>query len=281
MAANDLSFTNSALTNLNLNDGSTYKLRAIRGIYNVPAKPVTTPMSTKAPVAQFQVYNREVRVIECDLTVYGSSYSAVCTNVKALAAHFAVDVRNDGRGYLIYTSWTGNARVIRAVLENGSDVDEWIAAASKATALITLKFLCPDPTFYNGTAVVGSGSFNGSTPVNVSCANTGDLDGYLTITYTGTATATVKPKVTDAYGNFVEIEDTISNGDVLVMVLDPTALSITYTASGGSATNWFGKRSADSTMVYAKYGTNNLVFSATSGTATIATAFYPRHSTHG
>jgi hypothetical protein len=141
--------------------------------------------------------------------------------------------------------------------------------------------LCPDPTFYNATAVTGSGSFNGATPVNISCANTGDLAGYLTITYTGTATATINPKVTDAYGKFITIEGTISNADVLVMVLDPTALSITYTASGGSAVNWFGKRSADSTMVYAKYGTNNLVFSATSGTATIGTSFLPRHSTHG
>lgn len=281
MAVNDLSFTNSATTVLNLNDGSTYKLLAIRGIYNVPAKPVTTPMSTKAPVAQFQVYNRVERSIECDLMVAGTSYSGVVTNVKALAAHFAVDVRDDGRGTLTYTSWTGNQRSIKAVLENGSDVDEWIAAASKATALITLKFLCPDPTFYNATAVTGSSAFNGATPVNLACANTGDLDGYLTITYTGTATATVSPKVTDAYSNYIEMEGTISNGDVLVMVLDPTALSMTYTPSGGSATNWFGKRSAASTMVYAKYGTNNLVFSATSGTATIATSFLPRHSTHG
>ncbi|MFA4972539.1 MAG: hypothetical protein WC683_07980 [bacterium] len=281
MAANDLSYTNSASTVLNLNDGSTYKLRAIRGIYNDTAKPVSVQVATKTPPEQFQAYNRTARTFEADLLVYGSSYSNVVTNLAALGAHFAVDARGDGLGTLTYTSWANNQRSIRCGLAEPFDDSKWIPAATKAWTEVTLKFYAPDPTFWNPTAVTGASAFNGATPVNLSCANTGNLNGYLTLTYTGTATATVNPKVTDAYGHWVELEGTVSNGDVVVMVLDPSAISVLYTPSGGSATNWWGKRSATSTMVYAKYGTNNLVFSATSGTATIATTFYPRHSQHG
>ena len=285
MAANDCSYTNSASTSVNLNDGSTNTLEAPgpQGIYEVIGTPIVAGIPRKLPAGLYQVSNLKAREIEVPVLVRGATPSALATNLRTLTSALWVDVRDDELGTFKYTAPNSNERHIKAALKEAIDIKEWHLAGTSdlSAALVSIPLLCPDPTFYNPTAVTPSGAFNGTSNVNISCANAGDVDAYVTITYTGIVT---HPKVTDAYGNFMYIEnDTAHANDTLVLTLDPQNLSITYTPNGGSATDWFGYRSADSTMVYAKYGTNNLTFVGEDAgdDATIGISLNPRYSTHG
>jgi hypothetical protein len=279
--ANELTYTNQAATSLNLNDGTKYRLmRPPSGIYQPMGQPVLQDVPVTLPPVVYQGHVFRARTITVPLLVHGSSASDLITNVRALAAQFWSDMRGGYRGTLAYTSWNGNARSIRAVLDPSTDFDGWVAKAStgKGAVSIDLVFQCPDPTWYNATAVTPSGAFNGAVAVNISCANAGDCDSWPVITYTATGgTATVNPKVTDAYGRVWDIAATIAATKVAVLTFDPHAISIIYDGS----TDWYGYETAASQFIRVKYGTNNLTFTATSGDATIGINFYSRYSTAG
>ena len=279
--ANELTYTNAATTSLNLNDGTKYRLvQPPSGIYQPMGEPVLQDVPVGLPPSIYMGHLFKPRTISVSLIVHGTSASDLITNVRALAAHFWPDLRAGYRGILAYTSWNGMARAIRAVLDPSTDFDGWVAKAStgKGTVRIDLVFQCPDPTWYNATAVTPSGAFNGAAAVNISCANAGDCDSWPTITYTATGgTATVNPKVTDAYGRVWDIARTIAATKVAVLTFDPNAISIVYDGS----TDWYGYETAASQLIKVKYGTNNLTFTATSGDAAIAISFYSRYSTAG
>lgn len=191
MTVNALQHTNSATTTLNLNDGSTYKLRQTpKGIFLPSGKPLVQTIPTNIPPAVYQGHLFEPRKISIPLIVYGSNVDALTDNVRALAAHFWPDMRGSARGTLQYETWGGVVRAIRGVLDPSTDFDDWVARSytAKGKVEIELRYLCPDPTFYNPTLVEPAATyFNGVTPVTVSCVNAGDCDTYPTITYTNTA----------------------------------------------------------------------------------------------
>jgi hypothetical protein len=243
-------------------------------------KPVLQDIPVSIPPVVYQGHLFEARTITVPLQVRGTSVSNLVTNARALAAEFWPDMRDGQRGILAYTSWNSNARSIRAVLDPSTDFDEWVAKASTAKGMvrIELRFICANPTFYATTAVTPSGAFADAANVNIACVNAGDCDSYPVIAYTATAgTATVNPKVTDAYGHVWEIERTVAATKVATLTFNPENFSITY----DGATNWYGYETPASQFIRVKYGTNNLTFTCTSGDATIGISFFSRYSSHG
>jgi len=281
MTANALSYTNHNSATLNLNDGSTYKLRDTpQGIYTLVGSPLLQNIPVSLPPAMYDGHLYKPRIITIPLYVFGATASALTSNIRALAAELWPDLRGRERGTLAYTSWDGVARSIRAVLDPQTDFKSIVAmSVGKAMATIDLKFICPDPTFYDAASATASGAFSGDTPVNIACANAGDVDAYPVITYTQPgAGTTVNPQVTDAYGHVWKVEKTIETSKVLVLTFDPQALSMTYDGS----TDWLGYESTDSRLIVCKYGTNNLTFVCDAGgDAAISISFYSRYSTHG
>lgn len=284
MTANAITHTNSAGSALNLNDGTVYILSDIRGIYDEPTEAVLTTIPRKSPAGIYQAQNRLVRNIEVDVIVCGSSHSDLITNLRALRAHCAVDNRDEGLGTLDYTAPNGVRRAIAIGNDKmEGDAQGWLVPGpiGRAIASVTLKFVAPDPTFYDPTPVSAPGAFSGTGDVTIAVANAGDCDAWLNITYTGVVH---QPLVTDAYGNYLLLEaDTAAGADVVGLFLDPQNIYIMYYPAAGGSTNWYGKRSQGSSLVVAKYGTNNLTFSGDDAgdNAAIAITIYSRYSTHG
>jgi len=278
MAANALSHTNSASTSLNLNDGSTYKLREIRGIYELSSEPVSATTLSRTPAGVYLVSNQVVRVIEVELLAYGSTLANAVTAVRALAAQCNVDHRDGAEGTLDYTSWNNNRRAIKVVLRKGGMEIHWSRSINgKASwAIVTLTFDAQDANFYNPVQSSASATnFNGASNVNVSCVNNGDEPAYPTIVWGAVAT---NPKVTDAYGVWFQYADTITAGQTVTSVFEPSGKSFTNDVEG----NWAGMRESGSAMVKVKPGTNNLVMVGEAGdTGSIAVTWYDRYSSHG
>jgi len=261
-----ITYTNSLGTPLDLDDGTTYTLEMIRGIYQPPSEPVYTTIPRKLPVGIYQVHNMAVRRIGVDLVVKAASPSALLTAVKALYAHIYIDIRDEAKGTLDYTDIDSVRLLCKAVPDSiPSDTDtvaDWFIPGSTGSGMarVTIDLLAPDPTFYVASSTAVNGSFNGVVQVNLSCINVGNENAYPTITLDAdTANPIEDPVITDVYGNTLTIEETIDAGETLTLALDPSELAFTYT---GAPVNWFGKRASGSQLVSVKYGTNNLAFTA-------------------
>ena len=278
MAANDLTYTNSASTAINLH-GTTYKWRQLRGIYQPSFEPIFSEISAMTPAGVYETSKGVIRRIEVDVLIAGTSPSDLVTNVRTMMAALAVDMRDGALGTLAYTAPNSNARSIK-VTPISKDADQWITAGTghKAHALITLAFDAPDPTFYNPSVQTANGAFNGTNNVNVSCANAGDIDAYPEIVWAGIVT---NGKVTDAYANYFQMTDTVGVGETLTMDFnpDPRELDFTHSVDG----SWYDKQNSASKLVVVKRGTNNLVFlgGGAGDNGAITVNWYNRYSAHG
>jgi len=283
MAVFDCTYVNHDSTSVDLN-GSDYKLLnpGPRGILQPMWRPKILRTPRKFPVGLYQESVSDQREIVVPLHIEGTSQSDLLANIVALWDALTVDCRDGVLGTFTYVTANGTERSIKCILGESADINDWLLAGENdaAHAKIDLPLTCPDPTFYDDTAVEPSGAFSGTSNVNISCANAGDADSYPTITITTGGVNTLEnPSITDAYGNVLAFEETMAVSKVLVLTLSPQDLSMDY----DSGTNWFEKRSKTSRLIVCKYGTNNLTFTAdnAAANATIAISFYSRYSKHG
>ena len=283
MAVFDCTYVNHDSTSINLN-GADYALinPGPMGITHPMWRPKILATPRKIPVGIYQEHVADQRRIVVPIHVIGTSQSDLDTNIRTLWDAISLDCRDGELGTFTFTTANGTVRSIECVLEAGIDPGEWLLAgtADAAHARIDLPLLCPDPTFYNATPVTPSGAFNGTTPVNISCANAGDADAYATITITTDADTDLDDlSITDAYGRVLGFTGTMAVSKVLVLTLDPQTLDMDY----DSGTDWFEKRTAVSRLIVVKHGTNNLTFVATNADAdaAIGISFCSRYSKHG
>jgi len=134
------------------------------------------------------------------------------------------------------------------------------------TATVRMSDLWFDPT-----TVTVSGAFNGGTPVNLSCASS-NVGAYVKVTIAG---AVDTPKMQNADGDYLELEDSMGSGDSLVTQFDPgeEGFGATMTPGSGSVEDWTGKRSTASKWWVLPVGTTNVTLTATSGTAGVTIEF--------
>lgn len=285
MTAFAMSHTNSAGTELDLNDGNVYQVLepGPSGIYHAPYENVLVETPASRPRSVLTVSNVLSRVITIPLLIHGGSRSTLIANVTALMKHFAVDGRDSKLGTWTFTADNNVERAIAvAPLAIAQDAMAWLrsnpSARGWATTILSLE--APDPFFYDPTAVEPSGALSGTSAVNISCANAGDVDAWIAqITITNQAT---NLKITDAYGNWLQFNDTVDAGETLTLKLNPLhsdTFSMTHSVDG----DWSGKRVSGSVIPVVKYGTNNLTFQGgdAADDATIAIKFYSTYSRHG
>ena len=286
MAANDLSHTNSAASSLDLNDGIVYALLegSPRGIFGVPYDLVTADTPMRRPRGILLGAQPRARAIEIDIMVKGATRSALATNLRALRAHFAVDARDGAMGTLDYTADNTNQRIYKVTpwIGDAQDANSWLrsGASTRGWAIVTISLYALDPTCYDPSAVTPSGALSGTSSVNISCANAGDEDAWISSIVIGAGgTVATNLKITDAYGTWLEFVDTVEAAETLTLVLDPQNLSFTHSVDG----DWTNKRKTGSAIPVIKHGTNNLVVKGDDAgdDAAVAISFCSTYSGHG
>ena len=279
---NELTYTNSDGGKIELNTG-VYRLKEITGIYHAPGQSVLTNVPLKIPPLIYYGHNPGQRTIDVTLVVQGWCTDTLIDNIRALYTHFWVDVRDDELGVLTYTTLNEQTRAIAVTPPQGEDpgLNSWWIASAASTGFydVTLRFIAPDPTWYDPEETAPAGmNLAGAVPVNYLCTNNGDCDAYPTITYTAGASTATNPKCTDSYGNVFQLSEQVEAGEVCTCVLDPQNLSITNSVDG----DWLGKRTSGSRLVKVAPGTHNLVFVGEAGDlAGITVTYNDRYSGHG
>lgn len=143
--------------------------------------------------------------------------------------------------------------------------DDQVGAIGK---WVTQEWLAQYPYWRAASATTANGTIGGGA---ISCANSGNIASWPTITITGICDT---PKITNAAGEYVEVNVNMTHAnDVLVIDCEPHA-TITYTPNGGSATNYYGYRTSGSKFFRLAAGTTSVTGTASSGSAAVAVAWY-------
>ncbi len=138
--------------------------------------------------------------------------------------------------------------------------------------VLTQTYFAANP-YWRSAVQTASGNFNGATPVNISCANGGDITAWPVITITGIVDT---PKIQNAAGDYVQIATaTVNADDTLTIDHRPGSISVLYKEHGaGAGTNWYGYRGSASEFWKLPVGTANVTISATSGTCACALTWF-------
>jgi hypothetical protein len=237
------------------------------------------------PAAAYQTHLLGVREIACKLWIIGDSASAVVTAAADLIDDLGYDVEQKKRGVFSYTADNGITRDIQCSLAEVGELEDWINRYTSYTgtkavrAKLPLKFKCHSPYWYDPTPVAALGIFNADYDVAIACANDGTVNAPPTITYDGPVT---NPTVTDEDGHSFTVEKDLAAGDELVIVMDPAEFAVTYTPSGGAATDVANLQTLASREVTVRGGAAaKLTFTADAGTGSISVSFHPRYRGHG
>ena len=293
MAVGDLYHTNNAGETLNLNDELYFFLQAIRGIYHDPHENITQDIPYRVPRSILLANNPLARQIEVDLLVRRHAMPGVISARRRLVKHFHRDARDTAMGTLDYTApsevavgelFVGTEGVRRIIdvfpVSDTEDAREWTFVDFEAQSIpwitLTLTFVAPIPWFYDYVQTILTANLNGTANVAMSCPNPGDEDVYPEIVFHGQAT---NVRVTDGYGNWTELTQTITAGQWMRAIFDPNESS--FTRDNGAA--WWNYRAAGSIEVMVRSGTHNLVFRGGNAgdNALVDVRYRPAYASHG
>lgn len=274
MAIHDCSITNHESTTIDLNDGSSYQLRTLEGIYTAEVEAVFShlPATPPAGVILYNNWQRRIIRVEVGVDLNGVSYSDRATNAAAITDALVADSRDHELTIFKYTSPSSTELWIDCVLYRATEVEDSLGNPSA----VIFDLLCPDPSFYAATATEYTGNnFSGTSTVEVATTNAGSMPAYPTITYGGTVT---NPKVTDGRSRWFQFSDTVESGETLTADFTPYDKSFTHSVDG----TWRDKRAVGSRLVQVDPGTSSLDFvgedAADDGAITVSfRACYPSH----
>ena len=273
-----VTYTNSATTSLSLNDHSSYDVVGIEGLWFLQTEAQEASIPRKTPPALHQVSDWSGGDLVVSVWLHATDDGHAAYLATELLEHFAIDSADDEQGVLDVTI-DGDAGTVRrqitCVLNGKVEVEK----LQGVPAIVHLPLRASNPSWYAGSDTTVNSALNGTTPVNVSCVG-GTADSFPTITITTTGDhVCLNLKITDAYSNWLELEDTMAISKALVLILEPGALSFLYDGS----TNWYGKRKTGSQLIVVKRGTHNLVFECDTADslATISVVYRKRYTVHG
>jgi len=135
-------------------------------------------------------------------------------------------------------------------------------------------YIASNPWWRSETRSVTSGIFNGSTDVNVECANGGHIPAWFTAIISGIVET---PKLTNSEGDYIEVNYTTTNADdVIVIITKPwgPCRRYAYYREHGTGDLTPVQMTSGSEWITLPTGTGNLVLSAASGTPTFDIAWY-------
>jgi len=230
-------------------------------------------------------------VIEQQGNLYANLFRGVRVRDKVLIADFDISPDPDPlhanleAEVLQWENWHTSlmaAAVLEIMKDNGTilqldavpNTSSWRPNGPNAR-VVTQSWISPAKWWRGATEQSASGTYNGGTPVTVSCTNAGTLPTWLRFDVTGVVDT---PKVATSEGNVVEINvDMTHANDALAIVCTPPA-TVTYTPNGGSATNYYGYRTSATTftLMLLPVGTTDLTLTASSGNAGFVAYWYNR-----
>ena len=281
---NDLSYTNSDAQTLNLNDGTIYKLMALRGIWGVPTEARNAKVPMIVPPVKFLYHVPGARTITAQVLVSGTTIGALQTNINTLWDVLWTDMyRKDADtavrlGTLAYTAFNSKRRAAKVTPLGWSDDQiTWLVRTpgQAAKAVVTLGFSMPSTVcFYDPSGVSISGNFVGVTPVNIAYTSSGNVIAYPVITIAGAVT---DPSVAIG-GQTLSFTGTIDAGKSVVITCDPQNFSVVHSADG----NWFPYHDVGSTIPYIlPPGGNATIVSAAGSTSLVTIAWNDNYATQG
>lgn len=196
-----------------------------------------------------------------------SSYTALETAIGTWEDWHSSEL---GQGYFKRITAGGTTLCLDCVPET----PEWSEPVGNSI-IVRQAYIAAWPWWRPDTATTASGSFNGTTPVNVACNNVGDIPSPPVITITGVIET---PKIAVADGSYVQVSKTTANADdTLVITCRPygskrlTAWYYEHGTGAGTAC----QLSSASRFIELPKGNNNAVLTAASGTAGIVISWYP------
>ena len=138
-------------------------------------------------------------------------------------------------------------------------------------------YMAANPWWRSESASTANGTFNGDTPVNVSCANGGHIPAWFVATITGVVNV---PKLTTSTGDYIEVNKVTTNADDTITIdTRPwgTYRRYAYFREHGSGTITPVQCTSGSRWIALPTGTNNLAIVGATGetsTAGIALSWY-------
>lgn len=207
----------------------------------------------------FRVPRRTVNflVTECAAT-RGSAWGQKGDIATAFSPH-------KGEGRLRATLPNGTVRVVSARLAGGLD----FSTQDSPTPLIQdfpIQLVCGSPHWEDPTYGSASVNLNGSTPVTVTCVNSGDVATYPTLTLDAPVN---NPVIELVGGGQIEIDVNVTSGSLVVDCDDPAVTVGTVSKMGSAALT--------SDFFALSRGTNTIRLTADSGTQACTVRWVTRH----
>jgi hypothetical protein len=175
--------------------------------------------------------------------------------------------RELGEGYVRRTLESGVVRCLDCI----PGVTKWTATGNPSIAKLDQHYIAAWPFWRDNDATVASGTMNGSTGVNVSCANDGDIDAPLQMLFTGVCHT---PRVTRPDATYQEFATAMANADDTITV-DNRPYGETryyrYSQVHGVGAETPVSAASGSHLLWVPRGTNNLVLTGAAGETSTAT----------
>ena len=266
-----LTFTDAESNELDLNDGSNFVMRTIRGT----GIPPLIHEAVKTPSRRGEQYIGAVlepRFITLQLRLLGTTWANLQARRRSLVTAFNPML---GLGTL---KWTPDATVysIDCILERELGINERLGTKMDRA---TVSLRCPDPAWYNPAqqtnvfAITGGLEIPMTIPMSISALaesqvidNTGDLATYPTITIPGAFT---NPKLTNVTtGKVIHFSGlTVAGGEEFVVDMDAQTAKV-------DGTSVMQYRTSASEAWPLEPGENTVKFETSTGQATATVAWY-------
>lgn len=174
-----------------------------------------------------------------------------------------------GEGYVKRITFSGTTRVLDCIpVENPFEPD----GLSPVTATITQQYIAAMPWWRDESLTTAGGTLNGTTSVNVTCGNSGDVATFPLIVYSGSAN---KPRVTIGSDSY-QVNATSVAGTTITVDMRPVGdnrMSV-YKQTGGTGAKTYLTITSASKYLTLPRGTTGVSFDASSGTAGILVSYY-------
>ena len=209
----------------------------------------------------------EEKLYEIQLMIVAASKAALDDEV---AQWTQWHIRTVGTAELKRITSGGDTLVLDARAETPSFGEEQIGRNAKR---VTQRYVAAVPYWRaNAETASATANFNATTPVNISCAVASYVQPWPRIVITGLVNT---PKITLTDGSVVEINVAMTHADSVLVINYRPPVAVTYTPNGGSATNYFGYHTSNTTKFSRlTVGTNNVSIVAASGDATCVVNWY-------
>ena len=269
-----LTFTDAENNELDLNDGSNFVMRTIRGT-GVPPIIHETVRTPSRRGEQYIDAVLEPRFITLQLRLMGTTWANLQTRRRSLVTAFNPKL---GLGTL---KWTPDATAysIDCILERELGINERLGTKMDRA---TVSLRCPDPAWYNPAeqakrlTITGGLEIPMAIPMTISALaesrvidNTGDLATYPTFTIPG---AFANPKITNiTTGKVIHFSGlTVAGGEEFVVDMDAQTAKV----DGVSVMQY---RTSASEAWALEPGENTVKFETSTGLVTATVAWFVRY----